>query len=139
MSLIEERKLAIVSLLSTPSTIARVQTQAAGMQPTTGRSANRPTPEKFSTKIFLTAACAGWIDPPHNATCVNPNFQKATAMHAITVPPMDRTLGALSNILTRAEAHCAAKNIKPEALLNFRLFPDMLPITKRAVVIYAPM
>ena len=52
-------------------------------------------------------------------------------MHAITVPPMDRTLGALSNILTRAEAHCAAKNIKPEALLNFRLFPDMLPLTKQ--------
>ena len=52
-------------------------------------------------------------------------------MHAQIVPPMDRTLGALANILTRAEAHCAAKNIKPEALLNFRLFPDMLPFTKQ--------
>ena len=52
-------------------------------------------------------------------------------MHALIVPPMDRTLGALSNILTKADAHCAAKNIKPEALLTFRLFPDMLPFTKQ--------
>jgi uncharacterized protein len=52
-------------------------------------------------------------------------------MHALVVPPMDRTLGALASILTKAEAHCAARNIKPEALLNFRLFPDMLPFTKQ--------
>ena len=52
-------------------------------------------------------------------------------MHAMIVPPMDRSLGALSAILTKAEAHCTAKNIKPEALLNFRLFPDMLPFTKQ--------
>ena len=52
-------------------------------------------------------------------------------MHALIVPPMDRTLGALANILTIADAHCTAKNIKPEALLNFRLFPDMLPFTKQ--------
>lgn len=52
-------------------------------------------------------------------------------MHAMIVPPMDRTLGALANILTKAEAHCTAKNIKPEAILNFRLFPDMLPFTKQ--------
>ena len=52
-------------------------------------------------------------------------------MHALIVPPMDRTLGALSNILAKADAHCAEKNVKPEALLNFRLFPDMLPFTKQ--------
>ena len=52
-------------------------------------------------------------------------------MHAIIVPPMDRTLGALANILTKAEAHCGLKNIKPEALLTYRLFPDMLPFTKQ--------
>lgn len=52
-------------------------------------------------------------------------------MHAMIVPPMDRTLGSLATILTKAEAHCAAKNIKPEALLNFRLFPDMLPFTRQ--------
>ena len=52
-------------------------------------------------------------------------------MHALIVPPMDRTLGALASILTKADAHCTAKNIKPEALLNFRLFPDMLPFTRQ--------
>jgi len=52
-------------------------------------------------------------------------------MHAHILPPLDRTLGALSNILTKAEAHCTAKSIKPEALLAFRLFPDMLPFTRQ--------
>jgi uncharacterized protein len=52
-------------------------------------------------------------------------------MYAQTIPPMDRTLGALSAILTKAEAHCTAKTIKPEALLTFRLFPDMFPLTRQ--------
>jgi uncharacterized protein len=52
-------------------------------------------------------------------------------MYAQTIPPMDRTLGALSAILTKAEAHCAERNIKPEALLTFRLFPDMFPFTRQ--------
>lgn len=52
-------------------------------------------------------------------------------MYAQTVPPMDRTLGALSAILTKAEAHAAGKNINPDALLSFRLFPDMLPFTRQ--------
>ncbi|MES2143129.1 MAG: DUF1993 domain-containing protein [Pseudomonadota bacterium] len=52
-------------------------------------------------------------------------------MHAHIVPPMDRTLGALSAILAKAEAHCAAENIQPEALLTFRLFPDMYPLTRQ--------
>ena len=52
-------------------------------------------------------------------------------MHAQIVPPMDRTLGALSAILTKAEAHCTDRGIKPEALLAFRLFPDMFPLTRQ--------
>jgi uncharacterized protein len=52
-------------------------------------------------------------------------------MHAHIVPPLDRTLAALSNILTKAEVHCEAKGIKPEALLSFRLYPDMLPFTRQ--------
>jgi len=52
-------------------------------------------------------------------------------MHAHIIPPMDRTLGALSKILVKAEAHCTARNIKPEALLGFRLFPDMFPFTRQ--------
>jgi hypothetical protein len=52
-------------------------------------------------------------------------------MHSHIVPPMDRILAALSAILTKAEAHCEAKGIKPEALLTFRLFPDMFPFTRQ--------
>ncbi len=52
-------------------------------------------------------------------------------MYATIVPPLDRSLGALSAVLAKADAHATAKNIKPEALLAFRLFPDMLPFTRQ--------
>jgi hypothetical protein len=48
-----------------------------------------------------------------------------------TVPVFSQTLGALSGLLTKAEAHCKAKNIAPEVLLGARLYPDMLPLTKQ--------
>jgi hypothetical protein len=47
------------------------------------------------------------------------------------VPALTRSLDALAAILAKAEAHCAAANIDPAALLNFRLFPDMLPFTRQ--------
>ncbi|MBC2834259.1 DUF1993 domain-containing protein [Paragemmobacter straminiformis] len=52
-------------------------------------------------------------------------------MHHRSIAVYDRFLGALSGILTKAEAHCVAKNIKPEAMLTFRLFPDMFPFVKQ--------
>jgi uncharacterized protein len=52
-------------------------------------------------------------------------------MYAHIIPPMDRTLGALSAILAQADAHCTERGIKPEALLTFRLFPDMFPLTRQ--------
>lgn len=52
-------------------------------------------------------------------------------MHNQIIPPLDRILAALSNILTKAEAHCSARTIKPEALLAFRLYPDMFPFTRQ--------
>jgi len=50
-------------------------------------------------------------------------------MHHRSIAVYDRFLGALAKVLTKAEAHCTARNIKPEALLAFRLFPDMFPFT----------
>jgi len=41
-------------------------------------------------------------------------------MHSMSVLTMDRFLAALSAILTKAEAHCEAKKITPDALLQFR-------------------
>ena len=52
-------------------------------------------------------------------------------MHDSILPPIDRALNALSGILAKAEAHVADRNIKPEALLAFRLFPDMFDFTRQ--------
>lgn len=49
--------------------------------------------------------------------------------HAI--PPMDRALGALSGVLAKAQAHCDDRKVAPEALLAFRLYPDMFPFTRQ--------
>ena len=48
-----------------------------------------------------------------------------------TVPAYLQVLNSLSGLLTKAEAHCAAKKIAPEVLLNSRLYPDMLPLSKQ--------
>src|SRR5258708_9966580 len=48
-----------------------------------------------------------------------------------TVPAFLQILGSLSGLLTKAEAHCKAKNIKPEVLLSARLYPDMLPLSRQ--------
>lgn len=52
-------------------------------------------------------------------------------MHHRSVAVYDRFLANLSGLLTKAEAHCTAKTIKPEAMLTFRLFPDMFPFVKQ--------
>lgn len=52
-------------------------------------------------------------------------------MHHRSIDVYDRFLGALGRVLAKAEAHCAAKNIKPEAILNFRLYPDMFSFMRQ--------
>ena len=47
------------------------------------------------------------------------------------VPVVTHFLNALSVILKKAEAHCEAKKIDPEALLTARLFPDMFPLRRQ--------
>ena len=47
-----------------------------------------------------------------------------------TVPAFLQILGSLSGLLTKAEAHCKAKNIQPDVLLGARLYPDMLPFSQ---------
>lgn len=48
-----------------------------------------------------------------------------------TVPAFLQILGSLDAILGKAEAHCQAKNIQPDALLSARLYPDMFPLTRQ--------
>ncbi len=47
------------------------------------------------------------------------------SFHDATVPAFLQILNSLSGLLTKAEAHCKAKNIQPDVLLNARLYPDM--------------
>lgn len=47
------------------------------------------------------------------------------------VPAYLQILNSLSGILGKAEAHCQAKGIAPDVLLNARLYSDMLPFSRQ--------
>src|SRR3989440_8979923 len=53
------------------------------------------------------------------------------SMSSVSVPTFQQTLGALSKILDKAAAHCAAKKIDEAVLLQTRLTPDMFPLVKQ--------
>ena len=50
------------------------------------------------------------------------------------VPFFTHSLIALSKILDKADAHAAAKNIKPEVLPQLRLIADMLPMWRQVTI-----
>jgi uncharacterized protein len=52
-----------------------------------------------------------------------------------TVPAFLQILGSLTGLLTKAEAHCKAKNIQPDVLLGARLYPDMLPLSRQVQLV----
>jgi len=56
------------------------------------------------------------------------------SMHAASVPVFSQMLGSLGAILAKAEAHAADRKIEPAALLQSRLFPDMLPLTRQVQI-----
>lgn len=53
------------------------------------------------------------------------------SMFAASVPVLTHFLKGLSGVLKKAEAHCEAKKIDPNALLQARLFPDMFAFTRQ--------
>jgi hypothetical protein len=53
------------------------------------------------------------------------------SFYEASVPTFLQILGSLTGILTKAEAHCKAKNIQSEVLLGARLYPDMLPFSRQ--------
>lgn len=55
----------------------------------------------------------------------------ALSLSSLTINTFQQTLGALSNILDKAAAHCEAKKIDPSVLLGSRLAPDMFALTKQ--------
>src|SRR2546421_4396797 len=56
------------------------------------------------------------------------------SMSAVAIPTFLNTLGALSKILDKAAAHCAAKKIDQAVLLQTRLIPDMFPLVKQVQI-----
>ncbi len=50
------------------------------------------------------------------------------------ITAMIRQLGALRGVLQKAEEHCVAKGIDQSAILQFRLFPDMLPFWRQVTI-----
>jgi len=52
-------------------------------------------------------------------------------MYQASVPAFLKMLKNLSAILDKAEAFAAARKIDPEVLLNWRLAPDMFPLTRQ--------
>ncbi|KYG01842.1 DUF1993 domain-containing protein [Sorangium sp. So ce296] len=55
----------------------------------------------------------------------------AISMYQASVPVLVRGLNNLSAILKKAEAYAEAKKIEPRVLLDARLAPDMLPLTRQ--------
>ena len=65
------------------------------------------------------------------------NFQGISvkiSMYQACVPQFVKVLGNLSSILDKAQAHVDAKKLDPAVLPNFRLFPDMLPLTSQVQI-----
>jgi hypothetical protein len=56
------------------------------------------------------------------------------SMYSASVPIFIRTLDNLGGILKKAQAHAETKKIKPEVLLNARLFPDMFALTRQVQI-----
>ena len=53
------------------------------------------------------------------------------SMYQASVPVFIRMLNNLAAILEKAAIHADAKKIDPVVLINFRLYPDMLPFAKQ--------
>ncbi|HEY6772882.1 MAG TPA: DUF1993 domain-containing protein [Oxalicibacterium sp.] len=56
------------------------------------------------------------------------------SLYAASIPVYKQMLNSLADILKKAEAHAAAKNIDPNALLQARLYPDMFALLRQVQV-----
>jgi hypothetical protein len=56
------------------------------------------------------------------------------SLYSASIPVFQQMLTALSDILVKAEAYASTRKIQPEALLQARLFPDMLPFTRQVQI-----
>lgn len=56
------------------------------------------------------------------------------SMYQASVPRFVNILGNLSNILDKTQVHVDAKKLESATLTTYRLFPDMLPMTKQVQI-----
>jgi uncharacterized protein len=56
------------------------------------------------------------------------------SMYQASMPGLIRSLSNLAVILAKADAHATAKKIDPTVLMNSRLSPDMLPLSKQVQI-----
>jgi len=56
------------------------------------------------------------------------------SMYQASVPVFTQGLKGLTGVLTKAQAHVAAKGLDPAALLQARLYPDMFPLTRQVQI-----
>lgn len=56
------------------------------------------------------------------------------SLYAASIPVFKQMLTALGAVLAKAEAHATEKKIQPDALLQSRLYPDMLPLIRQVQI-----
>lgn len=56
------------------------------------------------------------------------------ALYTASIPVFQHMLQALSKVLRKAEDHATARKIEPSALLQARLYPDMLTMLRQVTV-----
>jgi len=56
------------------------------------------------------------------------------SMYQASVPRLVNALNNLSLVLGKAQAHIEAKKLDPKTLLEFRLYPDMLNMTRQVQI-----
>ena len=70
---------------------------------------------------------------PHGAHNHRKTFM-TNAVYTASIPVFRQMLGGLKDVLAKAAAHAEAKKIDPNALLQARFFPDMLPLLRQVQV-----
>lgn len=68
------------------------------------------------------------------AFATTPELPMTISMHAASVPLFTRGLGNLAHCLDQGVAYAAQRRFEPRVLLESRLYPDMLPLTKQVQI-----
>ncbi len=62
----------------------------------------------------------------------------AVSMYTISAPIFVQILEALSNVISKAQAHCEEKKLDESYFINNRFYPDMFPFVRPAIMRSTP-